>query len=150
MLAIDPGKSGGIVIGLPGQAVTGFHMPETCGELLRKLELAIASGANTAYMEDIIFYNGIDRPGSSMVKYGMMWGRVEGMLHALKTIRIVLVHPKKWQGALGIVKKKGTPQPEWKNQLKAEAEKLFPDIKVTLAIADALLILEAARRGALG
>jgi hypothetical protein len=31
---------------------------------------------------------------------------------------------------------------EWKNKLKAEAQRRFPDLKVTLKTADALLILE--------
>lgn len=35
---------------------------------------------------------------------------------------------------------------EWKNKLKAEAQRRYPDIKVTLGTADALLILSAAQR----
>jgi len=34
---------------------------------------------------------------------------------------------------------------QWKNKLKAEAQRLYPDIKVTLKTADALLILEATK-----
>jgi hypothetical protein len=38
---------------------------------------------------------------------------------------------------------------EWKNVLKARAAELFPDQDVTLWNADSLLILDAARRGAI-
>ena len=149
MIAIDPGGSGGIAIALPGQAATAFKMPETSGEILRKLELALAAGSNTAYMEDVVYFTGTKIPGSRGIKYGVSWGRLEGMIQALK-FRVVLVPPKKWQAILGLGKAKGIPKTVWKNKLKSEAEKLFPDLKVTLATADALLILECAKRGALG
>ena len=34
----------------------------------------------------------------------------------------------------------------WKNKLKAEAQRRFPDLRVTLKTCDALLILEVARK----
>ena len=39
----------------------------------------------------------------------------------------------------------GETPTQWKNKLKAEAQRLFPDIRVTLKTADALLILEATK-----
>lgn len=38
----------------------------------------------------------------------------------------------------------------WKNKLKAEAQRLFPSIKVTLKTADALLIYEYAKKESTG
>src|SRR5258708_4924137 len=101
MIAIDPGKNGGIAIALTGQAVTTFHIPPTDGELLRKLELAKASGAITAYLEDIVLFTGVKIPSSSGIKYGASWGIIKGILLTLK-FRIVLVRPQKWQKALGL------------------------------------------------
>jgi hypothetical protein len=155
MIAIDPGTNGGLAVALPGEGVTAFHMPPTSGELLRKLKQAQASEANTAYLEDVVKFvprrtkSGQELPSSRMIVYGMSWGRIEGMLMALE-FRVILVSPQKWQKALGLGTSRGMNKTIWKNKLKAEAERLYPSIDVTLATADALLILEAAKRGTLG
>lgn len=55
--------------------------------------------------------------------------------------------PKRWQQGLHIrPKDKEEPPRHWKNHLKAEAQSLFPDAKVTLATSDALLLAEWCRR----
>jgi hypothetical protein len=154
MIAIDPGVNGGIAILLPGQTATTFHMPATDGELLQKLKMAKETDAMTAYLEDIVMYvpsrlpSGKDLPSSRMITYGASWGTIKGMLFALG-YRIVLVRPQKWQKALGLGNSRGMSKTAWKNKLKQRAEELFPGVKVTKATADALLILEAARKGAL-
>jgi hypothetical protein len=56
------------------------------------------------------------------------------------------VTPQKWQKAFGLVKEKGEEPRAWKNRIKAKAQQLFPSQKVTLAVADALLIAEYNRR----
>lgn len=57
------------------------------------------------------------------------------------------VTPQKWQKGLGMVpKKKGEKDTSWKNRLKAKAQQLFPKAKVTLAVADAILLAEYCRR----
>lgn len=155
MLAIDPGVNGGIAIALPGQAATAFHMPPTDGDLLRKLQLAKASEANTAYLEALVKFvprktrDGKDLPSSRMIVYGASWGTIKGMLLALN-FRLILVPPQKWQGALGLGTSRGMTKTAWKNKLKSEAERRYPGLAVTLATADALLILEAAKQGKLG
>ena len=52
------------------------------------------------------------------------------------------------QAAHGLGKKKDHGK-DWKNHLKAKALELYPNLDVTLVNADALLILDAARRGAI-
>lgn len=148
MIAIDGGKSGGIAVLLSGQAATVFHMPATDGEIIQKLKIAKASQAETAYLEDIVFFTGNKIPGSRVGKYAANWGFLKGAL-MMAGYRIVLVRPQKWQGALGLGNSRGMTQTAWKNKLKQRAEELFPGIKITLATADALLVLEAARRGLL-
>ena len=88
-------------------------------------------------------------PSSSMAVYAGNWGFLKGVLTAFG-YRIVLVQPKVWQAALGLGSATGMSKTEWKNKLKNRAEQLYPDIKVTLATADALLIYEAAKQGKLG
>jgi hypothetical protein len=87
-------------------------------------------------------------------------------------IRFEDVPPQKWQKALGIAPRKsgktkmvssaddpkvpflctelrevgGESKTVFKNRLKAKAQQLFPEQKVTLATADALLLLEYCTR----
>ena len=79
-----------------------------------------------------------------MFNFGRNFGFLLGTLAGLY-IRTELITPQKWQKALGLGTSKGMKPTEWKNKLKAEAPRLFPDIKVTLKTADALLILEATK-----
>ena len=56
------------------------------------------------------------------------------------------IGPHEWQKGLGIDKKvKGEKTGQFKNRLKAVAQQRFPNIKITLATADALLIAEYCR-----
>ena len=79
-----------------------------------------------------------------MYKFGFQSGVIHGILMSLG-IEPKYVPPKTWQKALDLKKGKMSKTP-WKNLLKAKAQELFPNQKVTLATADALLILEFARR----
>lgn len=82
------------------------------------------------------------QPGSAMFKFGENYGFLKGCIQALG-IRLELVRPQVWQKSFGL----GTAancasKSVWKNKLKAEAQRRFPDLRVTHKTADALLILE--------
>lgn len=148
MVSCDPGQKGGFAVSLAGGAASTFPMPETDREILRVLEIAKTGGASTLYMESLVKYTGRNMPSSSMAVYASNWGKIVGMATALG-YRIVEVPPKKWQKVLGL----GVADKDkkvWKNKLKQMAEQLYPQLTVTLQTADALLILEAAKRGGLG
>ena len=83
-------------------------------------------------------------PGSAMFKFGYGNGLLMGVLLSRK-IPVELVTPQKWQKALSLGTKGGMPNTQWKNKLKAMAQRLYPDLKVTLNTCDALLILHYAR-----
>lgn len=76
---------------------------------------------------------------TSMFKFGQSYGFLRGMLTAAE-VPMELVTPQKWQKAIGCMTKGD------KNVSKAKAQQLFPSVKITHAIADALLIAEYARR----
>ncbi len=57
--------------------------------------------------------------------------------------RIVEVHPKKWQSHFELGNKKDHGK-RWKAHCKDAAQRRFPQLKVTLKNADALLLLEYA------
>jgi hypothetical protein len=77
-----------------------------------------------------------------MFKFGEGYGFLKGVVQALG-IKLVLVRPQVWQKPFNLgTASRCASQSEWKNKLKAEAQRRFPQLPVTLATADALLILE--------
>lgn len=148
ILAIDPGVSGGIAISRFGK-VECYAMPDTQGDLLALLRsfraAADVEGHNlVCVLEEVSGFAGKAQPGSAMFRFGEHFGFVKGVIQALE-IRLVLVRPQVWQKGFGL----GTAsacrtKTEWKNKLKAEAQRRFPHLSVTLKTADALLILEHA------
>lgn len=77
---------------------------------------------------------------SSMFKFGYNFGLLEMCLIATG-VGYTKVTPQKWQKTLGCNRRKG----EGKNATKRRAQQLFPRIKVTHDIADALLLAEYCR-----
>jgi hypothetical protein len=71
------------------------------------------------------------------------FGRIEGVLAAFK-VPIVTITPQAWQKAHGLGTRGEMTTTQWKNKLKARAQSLYPEERVTLATADALLIFNAA------
>lgn len=153
-LAIDPGASGGLAwTGCrDSRDVVASYTPETDSdyvELLRSLLIGSAMEGNalSAYVEKVGGFTkaGGRQPGSTMFKFGFGCGVIEGALRALK-IPTIYVLPRTWQKHfnLGTASACDT-KTIWKNKLKSEAQRRYPEIKVTLATADALLILSYAR-----
>jgi hypothetical protein len=132
-------------------------MPETQGDLLERLwEIKNAAGLEgcvphgpselVCVLEEVGGFAGKAQPGSAMFRFGEHFGFIKGVVQALE-IRLVMVRPQVWQKGFGL----GTAsacrtKSEWKNKLKAEAQRRFPQLNVTLKTADALLILEHAMR----
>lgn len=149
IISVDPGASGGIVGTVEGcDTVLAYPMPKTEGGVLdciRELA-ALSSGERVAIVEHVSGYAGAGQPGSAMYRFGFGTGFVTGVLMTLN-FKIELVRPQKWTKFFSL----GThsacaSRTEWKNKLKACAERLYPNIRVTLATADALLLLEYYRR----
>jgi hypothetical protein len=97
------------------------------------------------YIEDVRGSFGKQQPGARMFTFGRSYG---GLVMACMMVGLAVheVRPLVWQKALGLHRKKTQAPPAWKNRLKGLAQKLYPELKVTLETADALLILEYARR----
>lgn len=153
LLGIDPGANGGFMARSGDGALLTGAMPETEGDILSLLEML--SFANTprkvCYLENLVKFTGTPMPSSAMATYASNWGVLKGMLMALK-FQLVLVTPQNWQKALGMGTSKSMSKTEWKNKLKSEAQRLYPEVKITLANADAALIFrhgELQERGAL-
>jgi len=76
---------------------------------------------------------------TGMFTFGNFYGFLRGILTA-SGIPHEFVQPEKWQKAMGCLTRGD------KNVSKAAAQRLFPKIKITHAMADSLLIAEYCRR----
>lgn len=146
IIAIDPGLSGGVAVHHDGDTHV-FPMPETEGDIVSLLvvpsRLAVGAGhERIAYVEEVGGFCGVGQPGSAMFKFGRNFGFILGVLQATGW-RVELVKPQKWQKFFGLGTKAGAGgKTAWKNKLKAHAQRLFPQQKINLKTADALLLLE--------
>ena len=140
ILAIDPGKSGGMAT-RNASTHEAFKMPDTDGDIIDRLRsLSAQYKTRICYIEKVGgFVRGNKTPGSAMFNFGHGRGVLIGALMAFGW-RVIEVPPVRWQKWLGI----GTCGGD-KNKLKAEAQRRFPNQHVTLKTADALLILEYAK-----
>ena len=136
-LGIDPGQSGGISLHdrkhVEAFAFTKhtfadiYHIIRTCSEL----------GECIAMIEKV---HSMPKQGvASSFKFGKNYGFLLGCLTALE-IPFEHVTPQRWQGYLKC--RTGGD----KNITKQKAQELFPHLKITHAIADALLIGEYLKR----
>jgi len=146
ILGIDPGANGGLAIMYPQKTVTHEKLSES--EILDTLAAVsracmIEDWDPVAYIEEVGGFIGKAQPGSAMFKFGRSFGFWLGVLASCR-IKTVLVKPQVWQkGLSGLQGVKGV---ERKRALKEHACRLFPDMKVTLANCDALLIADYGKR----
>lgn len=134
---MDPGESGGIALISPeGQIITAFKRPET----EREIYDAIASlwmDVEFAYIEEVA-----SRPKqnvAAMFKFGKGYGALRMALVACR-IPFEAVRPQVWQARMGCLTHGD------KKISRAKAQAMWPDFKITHAIADAAIIGEFARR----
>lgn len=149
IISIDPGASGGIAWIKNGYRGCG-PMPHALPDLRDIFHTLLVDARDNAwpppvaYIEDVPKFVGKAIPSSTTAVLFHNYGYIEGML-TYAGIRLVKVKPHDWQKYFRLgTKKECASTTEWKNKLKAEAMRRFPDQKVTLAVADALLILDYA------
>jgi hypothetical protein len=151
-VAIDPGASGGVAVyDLTHKSVVTYAMPETEGDVVGLIKEIVATAKSLdepckVTMEKVGGYAGTAMPGSAMYNFGHGVGVIVGCVMTLG-IRLEMITPQAWQKSLSLgTRAKTMSKTDWKNKLKARAQELYPDQKVTLKTADALLILEVARK----
>jgi hypothetical protein len=152
--AIDPGASGAIAwIDEAGEVQTCSHdKRQIFIEVLHMTHNIAEAEGRVIYMEKVAGYYPkpkIAKPGEkeefnlqssafSMFNFGKSAGICLGICEAFG-IEPIQVMPAQWQKCC-FVKKSGT-RTQWKNALKKIAQRRYPQVKVTLTNADALLIL---------
>ena len=139
-IGIDPGQSGGIAINSFG-FVEAHKMPETESDARDLLCENLALAEKTLCFIEAV--HSMPKQGvASSFKFGRSYGFLRGLLIGLK-IPFEEITPQTWQKEMGC-RTKGD-----KNVTKAKAQQLWPNLKITHATADALLIAECARRRSL-
>ncbi len=147
-LGIDPGKRGGLArIGFTVQA---SKMPESEEGLWNWL--SAFHGRSFAVIETINPAIGIKRLGgkaAGKAQMSKLYGSYRALLMALAIAKITTLRVRTshvWR-AYGIPPRmQSETDSQWKGRIKAKAQQLFPNLKVTLATADALLFAEYGRR----
>jgi hypothetical protein len=146
-IGIDPGVNGGICWRHNGRT-TAMRMPPTdFGAVEVLVGISKQAPIVTLYIELPPLFAGRNIPGSAIGKLMMNYGICYGAAVALG-FKIHPVRPPMWQKAHPVGTKGDLTTTQWKNKLKNRASELFPDLPVTLATADALLILDAGLRNA--
>lgn len=141
-IGIDPGKNGGLawILNTNGSLIAGcVKMPQTERDINDTIkELSFKAESTFCFLEKVASRPGQGAPG--MFKFGMGYGALRAFLTAHR-IPFEDVTPQKWMGALTLKKKnKEESGTSHKNRIKGRAQQLFPNIKVTLATSDALMI----------
>ncbi len=148
-IGIDPGASGGIACLVfdhcsDSRVLAAKPMPKTDKDIVDFLQFIKTQGVCFAVLEKVHSMPG--QGVASTFKFGTSYGKLRMALVACE-IPFEEASPQKWQKRIGcLVKtKKGSPKltkTEKKNVNKAKAQELFPELEITHATADALLLAE--------
>jgi len=161
-ISVDPGAAGSVAWS-NRQGIFVEPMPDTRRGVIDLARKAMTDAIDPIlYMEKVSSY--IPGGGASMMfEYGRNVERI-GCAFEFLGVRIVEIIPRSWQKVLGLGNSeriKATPdmdaaqkknvtdwnakaKRDWKNKLKSEAERRFPNQRVTLKTCDALLLLDVA------
>tara|TARA_R110002167_G_scaffold335257_1_gene542568 strand:- start:914 stop:1426 length:513 start_codon:yes stop_codon:yes gene_type:complete len=153
VIAIDPGTAGGIAIRIRNE-VFAYKMPDTIADIRDLIESFAVTDA-VIYMERVGTYMP-GNSGPSAATFAEHVGALKGIICCLR-IPVIFPTPATWMnhfiGKQSYEKKvEGTTPQAWKivlsrrkqerkNKIKAKAQELYPHLKVTLALSDALGIL---------
>jgi hypothetical protein len=136
-IGIDPGTSGGIaVLNLDGAIHYFTPMPETPADIL---DVLMKHDDAICCLERVWGTPGMG--GASMFTFGQNFGTLQMALYAAG-VSVDDITPQKWMKMFQLKKAKEESKTQWKNRLKAQAQQFYPNPpkKITLAVADALLI----------
>ena len=139
-IGVDPGKSGAIAAIYPDGGVEAWKMPETERDTSDIFEELINKALLEGWVVELYLEKVHAMPGqgvTSVFSFGKNYGFLRGLIVSHK-IPLIDVTPQKWQKALGVTKSE--TKTKHKNKLKGMAQQLYPQLKITLATADALLI----------
>ena len=135
-IGIDPGKNGGIGI-IHNEIAYCKRCPATVSEMAEEIKVCVEMTPDIQKTAIIELVHSMPKQGvKSVFTFGEGYGKWLGILAAHK-IPYIQVTPQKWMRFYGNLPK---DKKDRKNQLKHLAQQRFPEIKITLATADAILL----------
>lgn len=146
LMAIDPGASGGLAVcNCKGENYYCCPFPDTESEIVELIRYCNKYyGTKSACIEKVGGFIGKAQPGSAMFKFGRNVGFLVGVLTSHQ-IPFYEVPPQTWQKAVGAGTRGERTKTQWKRHLLDLAKKRHPKLNVTLATADAVLMLDYMR-----
>lgn len=137
-VGVDPGATGGIAWVDGSGYPNVIKMPATETDIFQAIKGIAGHDLRVQAMIERV----ASRPGQSSPAMWKFSGNYHGLRMALIAcgIGFEAVPPGVWQRAMGCLTKGN------KNVTKARAQELWPGLKITHAFADALLLMEYARR----
>lgn len=134
--ALDPGASGGLAVIDDRGRAQAWPFPATERDI-HDLVAEFAPRISVCYLEAV---HSFPRQGAtSTFAFGRNYGFLRGLLIALK-VPFVEVSPQRWKKAMGLQMSSKDAKVDKKNLSKRLAQQLYPDIKITHAISEALLL----------
>jgi hypothetical protein len=149
-IGIDPGRTGGItILSSDGDKPSIHPMPETekdIWEMLKKFEHS-PYYKTQAVIEKVGGYigggegekGGGAANGNSMFKFGCSYGGLRMALIGCG-IPFLEVPPQTWQKHYGLIRTRTEKKNQFKSRMRAKAQQLLPSGKITVAVADSVLL----------
>ena len=143
IVGIDPGKNGAIAVLTPDGEVQTLQLAKATERDIA--EFLSYRSPGVAYLEQVA-----SSPQMGVVSafnFGCSFGSLRMAVIASR-LQLETVLPRKWQSAMRVKKIGGgfgKNDTEKKRATKARAQEIFPEIKITNAISDALLLMEFGR-----
>jgi len=136
-IGVDPGKSGAIAVLEDVKVLATVKMPTNMDQYDELFVGKMFDASAIAVVEKVHAMPG--QGVTSMFNFGYSVGRLHASLECHE-IPYHLETPRTWMKWHGVKKSKSESGTQWKNRLKDLAIRLFPDEKIYLWNADALLI----------
>ena len=141
-IGIDPGKNGGVAVinEIPDyEATTSFRCPDSPTKMAYSLVSLIPESVSYDHVKVIIEHvHAMPKQGVvSMFSFGQNLGQWEGILGAFE-LDVTYTGPRTWMQHYDC--KPNLDRKDRKRYLRGIAEQLFPNIKMTFNVSDALLI----------
>ena len=141
IVGCDPGQSGAIaVLDEYGASVQPFK------DMTDKDIFDYLVGLSPVSMAWLEAVHSMPAQGvSSSFAFGVSYGSLRMALVASGT-PFTTVSPTKWKAAMGLRREKGETTTHYKNRSKQLCQELYPGVKATHAVSEALLLAEYGRR----
>ena len=136
-IGIDPGKGGGVAI-IFQDKLYASRCPDTIHDMVEEVSVPLEMmGTKPTSVACIELVHSMPGNGvRSMFTFGQNYGTWLGIMATLK-IPYSIVPPGKWMKHYGSMPK---ARKDRKNRLKQLAQQAWPDHRITLATADAILL----------